>query len=258
MPITHKFFQKNFLNGFQTNNAILDITPYKPEVMIIGTFNPDTPNGNADFFYGRNYFWPALKNLFILNGIVLLRRRIPQRGNLPAILNPTLFEIFELCKNLKLTFSDLIFETLHNNNPAYQLLQNGHIIFNNQEFNLIQDEQNGVIGGLQELDAIGQVHWNTQNIINYLCANPQIKQIYFTRRPTGIWNLHWNAIVNHHCMVGRRLTNIFTPSGMPLKGKPRMSALLNHWIYNIDPNFGNLDNNWLIDNGVEIENFPPI
>ncbi len=53
MSIQHKFYQTSFGNGFETHNAILDITPYKPEVMIVGTFNPDTPNANyADFFYG--------------------------------------------------------------------------------------------------------------------------------------------------------------------------------------------------------------
>lgn len=255
MSISHKFIETNFLNGFQTHNAILDVTPYQPEVMIVGTFNPNTPNGVADFFYGRNYFWTAFKNLFIYNNIVLLNRRMPTNGVAPAILNPTILEIFELCITLKLTFSDFILETFHVNNPNYQLLQNDNIVFNDQEFNLIQDGQNGIIGGLQQLDGIGQVHWNTENIINYLCANPQIKQIYFTRQPTGIWAAHWNAIVNHQCMTGRQLTNIYTPSGQSLSGQPRMAALLNHWIYNANPNFGVFDNNWLIDNDVEIEGF---
>ena len=97
MPIQHKFFQKNFGNGFETNNAILDITPYNPEVMIIGTFNPEAPNANfADFFYGRNFFWTAFKNLFIHNNVVIPFRRMPPNGIPPAILNPTLQEIFEL------------------------------------------------------------------------------------------------------------------------------------------------------------------
>jgi hypothetical protein len=72
MPIRHKFYQTNFGNGYATHNAILDTTPYKPEVMIVGTFNPDTPNNNfADFFYGRNFFWTAFKNLFVHNAVVI-------------------------------------------------------------------------------------------------------------------------------------------------------------------------------------------
>src|SRR5258708_1789519 len=111
MPIFHKFQFTNWANGFETTNAILDITPYKPKVMFIGTFNPQTPNANfADFFYGRNYFWPGLKNLFIHNGVVIASRRMPPNGIPPAhnLLDPTLAEIFCICLKLQLTFADLI------------------------------------------------------------------------------------------------------------------------------------------------------
>ena len=252
----HKFYQTNFGNGFETHNAILDITPYKPEVMIIGSFNPGTPNANfADFFYGRNFFWTAFKNLFIHNAVVIPNRRMPPNGNPPAILNPTLIEIFGLCRKLKLVFSDLVLEVLHNNNPVYQLLQNDNVIFNEVEYNLIQDGQNGNVGGLQQLDALGQVNWNTQNILSFLCNNPQIKTIYFTRRPTGIWAAQWNLIINDRCINGRYTTNIFTPSGAGAPINRSMTRLLNHWVHNNNPNFGRLDNNWLINSGVNINNF---
>jgi len=256
MPVRHKFYQTDFGNGFATHNAILDIVPYRPEVMILGTFNPETPNANfADFYYGRNFLWTAFKNLFILQQLVLQNRRMPQNGNPPAVLDPTLLEIFEICFRLKLTFSDLVLEVLHTDNPNFQLLQNDNVIFNQQEFNLIQDGQNENVGGLQQLNTIDQVNWNTQNIIKYLCDNPQIKSIYFTRRPTGIWADHWNQIINHECMTGRLLTNIFTPSG---QGRPvfhSMARLLNHWLHNDNQNFGNLDNNWLTGHGVNINDY---
>ena len=256
MSIQHKFYERNFGNGFETHNAILDITPYKPEVMIVGTFNPGTTHDNfADFFYGRNYFWTAFKNLFVPNIVLLTHTRMPRKGAPPAVLNPTLPEILELCINLKLTFADLIFEVLNNNNPDYQLRQNDNVIINGAEYNLIQDGQNRDIGGLQQLNALGQVNWNTQNIINYLCNNPQITTIYFTRQPTGIWAEQWNLIINHNCMAGRLTTNIYTPSGLGLKGKPRMNALLNHWVHNNNPKFGRLDNNWLTNNNVDMNNF---
>ncbi len=253
MPIFHKFFQTNWNNGFETHNAILDITPYKPEVMIIGTFNPGTPNAKADFFYGRNYFWPAFKNLFILNHPNLLNTRMPLNG-IPQphdLLNPTLAEIFCLCLKLKLTFADLICQVLHNEHPQYELLPNDHVIFSGQEYNLITDDNQGLL----PLDGLGQVNWNTQNIIEYLCDNPQIRTVYFTRRPTGIWAGHWNAIKNHNCMAGRQLLNIYTPSGQSLQGTPRMTKLLHHWVHNNELNFGKLDNNWLINNGVNIDEF---
>lgn len=259
MPIQHKFLQKDFKNRFQTHNAILDVTPYKPEVMIIGTFNPDTPNANfADFFYGRNFLWTGFKNLFLHNAVVLPKRRMHQIGQPPNILDPTLPEIFELCCKLKLTFSDLISEVLHVNEPQYQLLHNDNVLLDDQEYNLIQDERKENVYGLHQLDNLqpnSQVNWNTRNIIKYLCDNPQIRSIYFTRRPTGIWANHWNQIVNDSCMSGRNLTNIFTPSGAGSPVSRSMERLLNHWVHNVTPNFGKLDNDWLINKGVTLSNF---
>ena len=245
MPIHHKFYQTNFINGFETHNAILDVTPnYKPEIMFIGTFNPGIPGNNADFFYGRNYFWPGFKNLFVHNPPVLLARR-----DAAIPFNPTPTEISELCVRLKLTFADLIQSVLGNNNPLFNLMPRNKVNFGGQIISLIEDN------GLQQLDGMGQVSWNTQNIIRYLCQRPEIKTIYFTRQPTGIWAAHWNSILNNPCMKGRNLTNIYTPSGLALRGVPRMTALLHHWVHNINPNFGCLDNAWLGDNGVNLVNF---
>lgn len=256
MSIDHKFYQTNFENGFETHNAILDTTPYKPEVMIIGTFNPNTPNANyADFFYGRNHFWPAFKNLFYHNIPVILKRRMPTNGIPQENLNPSMLEIFNLCTTLKLTFSDLILEVLHHNFPSFKTLDNDNVIMDKVEYNLIQDGRKGNVYGLQQLNAINQVHWNTQNIINYLCNNPQIKTIYLTRRPKGIWAAHWDLIINHNCMVGRVTRNLFTPSGAGAPVYRSNIRLLNHWVHNNNQNFGQLDNNWLINNGVNTNNF---
>jgi hypothetical protein len=256
MSIRHKFYQTNFKNGFQTINAILSTTPYKPEVMIVGTYNPETPNTNfADFFYGRNFFWTAIYNLFINDGILLTKRRMPTRGNpLPSI-KPSLSEIFQLCSKLKLTFSDLVLEIFNNNNSNYQFLSNDNVLFKDKEYNLIQDGQKGKVAGLQQLNLVNEVKWNTHNIIHYLLENPQIKTIYFTRQPRGVWAEQWNLIINHSCMQGKLMTNIFTPSGA---GKPvyySVSRLLHHWVFNTNPNFGRLDKNWLINNGVNINKF---
>lgn len=56
MEIKHIFYDQDFGDGFSTHGLILE-TPYLPEIMIIGTFNPDTPKTNfADFFYERIIF----------------------------------------------------------------------------------------------------------------------------------------------------------------------------------------------------------
>ncbi|TKC03423.1 hypothetical protein [Pedobacter cryotolerans] len=255
MAIQHKFYQTDFGNGFRTHNAILDTVPYEPEVMIIGTFNPGTENANfADFFYGRNYFWPALKNL-INNNRILSKRRMPQRGIPPVLLNPSVSEILDICFKLKLTFSDIVLETMHTGNPQFQLQSNDNVIFNNEQFNLILDKREKGINGLCELNILRQVNWNTQNIIQYLKSNPQIKHVYLTRKPTEIWGNEWELIKNNSTISGRHFTNIFTPSG---QGKPvwnSMERLLSHWVRNDNPNFGKLDNEWLLNNGIYPDNF---
>lgn len=259
MSVKHKFYQKNFKNGFETHNAILDIMPYRPEIMIIGTFNPELPKTNyADFYYGRNFFWPALMNLFVHNEILISNRRIPTRGDLPNVLIPTLQEVFDICCNLKLTFADLILEVLHRDKPNYKFLKNNNVFFNNAKYNLIQDGKKTKIGGLQQLDSFSQINWNTQNIINYLCANTQINSIYLTRQPTGIWAKQWNEIINNSSLANRRSANIFTPSGA---GKPvfySMKKLLNHWVHNNNANFGQIDNDWLRQKQVNLNNFDTI
>lgn len=256
MSIQHKEIEHDWGNGFATNNAILNTTPYKPEVMFVGTFNPNTPNANfSDFFYGRNFFWPGLKNLFIHNDVVLLNRRMPANGIPDLVLNPSSNEIFELCSNLKLCFTDLILEVLHADNVGYEILANDKVAFGDNTYNLIQDGQNNGILGLAQLNQLNQINWNTQNIIDFLCNNPQIQNIYLTRQPNGVWGAQWNLIQQHPCMSGRNLTNIYTPSGQGLVGQPRMAALLHHWVHNVNPAFGQLNNDWLINHGVNIHNF---
>jgi hypothetical protein len=177
MSIIHKFLQKNWNNGFETHNAILDITPeYRPEVMILGTFNPLIKTNPADFFYGRNYFWTGFKNMFIHDQIIIHTPRIETNP-----FDPSLTQIFELCVKLKLTFSDLILELCHNNanytlvNKNVRGQQKIYIRLNGIDYDPYSDN------ALERLDLINQVHWNTDNIIKFLCDNPTIKTIYFTQ-----------------------------------------------------------------------------
>lgn len=249
MPILHKFCQVPPVpagiawdNRFRTHNAILD-TPYESEVMFIGTFNPDIDGNMADFFYGRNYFWTALKNLFVHNAIV-----IPNRRDALPLLNPTLPEIFELCIDKSLTFGDLITGVLHNAPPPnFNLVPGNKVNIAENDISLIEDN------GLAALGAMGQLTWNTDNIIRYLCDHPSIKYIYFTRQPVGIWAAHWNAITNHECMRGRNCRIIQSPTalGMHAPGVPAMNGLLHRWVH--FPN--QIDNGWLVQHGVTLANF---
>lgn len=270
MAILHKFQNKNdWDNGFWTENSILHNNIYKPEVLIIGTFNPNTiVNNHADFFYGRNYFWPIFKNLFIHNEIIELNRRMPPNGNPVYPLNPTLEEIFKICEKGKLSFADMINCVFPETND-YQINYRNNIIFNGLEYNPILDNRQNGINGLAELNNINQVEWNIKNISDYLCKNPSIKYVYFTRRPSGIWLRKWNELKNSECSYTKVFCHIFTPSGsgfrknLPAPLENRIKSLTHCWVWNNQQHpipvnkigYCNLNHDWLIKNGVNPNNF---
>jgi len=244
MPIQHKFYHKDWGNGFATERAILTTTPYDPEVLILGTFNPTMPGNMADFFYGRNYFWPAFANLFTHGQPLLLSRRDHQ-----AVPEPMLQHIFDLCELLRLSFADLVAGILHHDNPAYEEIPPNQVLFDGDFINIIQDQ------GLHALDLVHQTDWNTDAVIDYLCHTPTIHTIYFTRQPTGIWEAPWKAIRNHPLLQHKTFTHIYTPSGQALRGQPRMHALLHHWVHHVGPNFGRLQPAWLQHHQVDPQAF---
>jgi|SRR6185503_2627123 len=259
MAVPHKFYERDFKNGFQTHNAILDTTPnYSPVAMFLGTNNPDTIKNLADFYYGRNYFWPGLTNIFKYGEAKLVKSRMHKNGA-PKVLVPAIDEIFDLCIRLKLTFADLIISVFRETDKC-KMLDNDNVVFDNKTYNLIQDKGNKDILGLTELDKIGRVKWNTDNIIRYLNENPTIKTVYLTRQPDGIWESHWNKIKLETQMPGRKFIPIYTPSAQggalhqqtKIYGKGKMIPLLSHWING--PN-GRFERDWLIANGAVLENF---
>lgn len=261
MRINHKFLtvntQQNLLNWdnrFYTENVTLKNSDiYKPEIMFLGTFNPKLKTNPADFFYGRNFFWTAFKNLFKEGQITLSEERLAFNPY-----NPTLDEIFQLCIKLKLTFSDLVDSIFddQDNNPIIVRQNKEYVSFRNIEYNPISD------GDLQKLNRINKVNWNTENIITYLKNNRQLKKIYLTRRNGLCWQKQLNQIV--HALPEIKIIPIYTPSAQGgalhqqtgIYGNGKMGPLLRHWTQNNNGNFGNLNhNNWLTNNGVNINNF---
>ncbi len=239
MAILHTMCTKNWLGGFGTNNnAILTETPYKPEILIIGTYNPDTPENNAiaDFFYGRNYFWPAFHNLSNNNPILLLQRR--DVGNAPNIEG-----IFNLCEHFRLSFADLIFSVMQNDNPVYQL-EGNTVHFNDNNYNLIDDKD------LAALNQVRQVEWNAHNIISYLTITPSIHTVYFTRQPINPYQHYWNAIADHDYGRPLQFKKIFTPAARRLGGNPLIARLLRHWLWNDAAHYDTIDHDWLLGKGV--------
>lgn len=233
MPINHKFINNNWGNGFQTNNAILNTTPYEPEVLFIGTFNPNT-NGNhnqANFFYGRdNYLFPMLHGIFNLGTIY---NQQPPYNNL----------IWTLCNQLKLSFADLILSAFPNQNV--QLLPNSNKVNHaGEQWNLLKDSH------LEELDAQhGEIVWNDQNIISFINNNPSIKYVFLTQKSNNTFLEKYNAIRNNCIRPNLSFRCIYTPSGQSLSGVPRELFLAMQWL--IEQNDGSgLNLNLLHDHNI--------
>lgn len=136
-----------------------------------------------------------------------------------------------------------------NQEIAPSQIERNNVVFNERKFDLIND------GDLNTLNNLGQVQWSTETIIKYLKINPQIKYVYFTRQPNGVWGAQWNIIRGALAERNIVFTNIFTPSGMGLGVGPRMQNLLHSWVHNENPNFGRLCKEWLIKNAVNPNNF---
>jgi hypothetical protein len=225
-----------------------------PEVLFLGTFNPSTPGNHVDLFYGRNYFWQVMallkepRTAFDTNG----PRIAPNQKKWPPKdpLKPRLEQLAQLTVSFRMSFADLIGSVLPQ--EEVEILGKGEVSWQNQVFDLINDDD------LAKLDKEKKVVWNKENIIQYLCDNPQIEHIYFTRQAGGVWDAQLNAIRNSSCMKGRTITPIFTPSGSGMTGGyPRRPYILGHWLHNNDaPKYGRLDHGWLRRHGVEPNDFP--
>ena len=262
----HKFENKppssqeiQWPQGFATTSAILSTTPYEPEVIIIGSFNHGWPWNDADFFYGRDmYMWTVMANLFLHNANIQVGRRNPQ----PLNNIPTLNEIFQICKNGKLCFADLILG-INANIPVEVDNLNQEVIVNNGDYIW----RNHGDAALNRMGNLGYLDTNVQNIINFINNKPSIKHIYFTFATGGPWIVGLkDSIID--AFPNLQAGSIYTPTGMRLPnyhGYPlRPFSLAHHWIWNNNGhpnapvnnnNYIHMDHEWLIRNGVNPNNF---
>ena len=252
MPIVHRFLNHHFVNGFKTNNTILNVIPYKPEVIFIGSFNHGWDWNQADFFYGRGmYFWPILSNLFTFNNNHLLHPRT-------ANTLPNIEEIFSLCELAKITFADIVKGTKR----QIPIEQVGNAILVNNEFTWSNYSD-------KQLEIMAQNDWlddNVEEIVEYINSTPTIKHVYFTFK-SGQWLMEKVDNIRQRITTPTRCC-IFSPSGNGfgdlLLGYPsRVESIAHVWVWNGLPNINAvnrqcycyLDHQWLIDKGVPINNF---
>jgi hypothetical protein len=257
MALFHKFENFQFNADFQTNNSVLNVVPYFPEVFFIGTFNHGWSWNTADFFYGRDMFmWTILANLFIYNSNVLKTKRTVN------IRNPSFDEILEICNRGKLSFADIV-KGVKENVSAVEDSACKMILVNNKfEWRSYKDSP---------IDFMGANNWlddNVSSIVDYINETKSIRHVYFTFK-SGRWLVNRK---NEICLRLRKnvsYCSIFTPTangfGKPLPAPfhERPWGLTHCWVWNglqnefpiNRPNFGHLDHDWLKSKGIDPQKF---
>jgi len=225
MPIHHKFLSSSWNNGndcYETESAILKTTPYEPEVLFIGTYNPNT-NGNhnqANFFYGRdNYLFPMLHGIFNLQTIY---SQNPPYTNI----------IWPLCNKLKLCFADLI-TTIFPNVVVPLIPNTNKVNFGGTTYNLLKDNH------LIDLDTIhNQVVWNEEAIIRFINGTASLKYVFLTQKSNNTFRQKFEYITNSCVRSGLTFRCIYTPTGQSLSGVPRELFLAFQWVIEQTDNSG--------------------
>jgi hypothetical protein len=173
MPCNHKFQQH--LN--------LERIDFKPNTLIVGTFNPAWPAWNeAQWFYGRtnnNNFWDVLPRLY----------------DEESLINAQPEDWRSFCHEKKIAITDLI-----------------SCITDAQE----NDQDHAEMLGSYSDMAIANnfLEFDFTNIVSILENHPTIRNVYLTRGvgPT-FWKRQWRPIKNYCEHNDLRATALLTPSG---------------------------------------------
>ena len=257
MPFIHKYQQHNFNNGYQTHNSILDTVPYDPEVIFIGTYNHGWSWNNSDFYYGRvMYMWTAMANLFLHNNNHLINQRT-SNNNIP-----TRPQIFDICNTGKIVFADIVKGINYNIQANEQPINESVLVNNDYIWTSYND------GPLDYMASQGWLDDNVNAIVKYINKTTTIKHVYFTFK-SGVWLANKLNEICNGIRPGVTCCSIFTPTangfGRNLQApfQERVWGLTHCWIWNgLDqnipinrPDYGHLDHTWLMDKGVNPNNF---
>lgn len=255
--MNHKFLITNFQNEFETHNAILDVTPYDPEVIFIGTFNHGWPWNPSDFFYGRGmYMWTILGNLFLHNQNKYSRQRTHENDT------PSFTHLFEICEKGKIVFGDIV-KGIINGIPNSVVEGKKEVLVNKSYvWNDYKDKH---------LEYMGKEGWlddNVNAIIDFINSTPTIEHIYFTFK-SGNWLNKKSHDICNGVRKEVKTCSIFTPTAngfgknLTAPYNERAFSLAHCWVWNGMENkyqinksgYGHLDHNWLKRNGVYPNNF---
>jgi len=173
MACDHKFSEYLNLTALQ----------FKPTTLIVGTFNPLWPEGNAaEWFYGRtrnNYFWDVLPRLFNPN----LNLRME---------NTVQWKTF--CTMNQVALTDLI----------YSIRDADEVNEEHQEI-LRTYQDTSIADYFQDFDFT--------DIVQLLIDHPTITNVYLTRQPgIELFDNRWQ-LVQEYCQAnGLHVRNLLTPS----------------------------------------------
>lgn len=177
MPCNHKFIEDLNLENLN----------FEPKTLIVGTFNPEWPNGNqAEWFYGRthnqhgnvnNNFWDVLPKLY----------------DEESLLNATPVEWKAFCKKHKIALTDLITS-----------------IDDADEHNLVHQN---LLGGYADNVIANNFNEHTfTDIVGLLQNNPCIENVFLTRGNDAFWNAQWNPISLYCNINDKCCKKLLTPS----------------------------------------------
>jgi len=267
MPLLQKYQEHDFQNGFQTHNSVLDTIPYEPEAVFIGTYNHGWTWNNSDFFYGRGmYMWTVLGNLFLHNQNHFVAPRTSKN------IQPTLQQLFEICIKGKIVFANIV-KGIRDDITAIENKTEKFVIVND-EFKWCSGLINGKkVGEYSDiyLDYLGERGWlddNVDAITRFVNETTNIKHIYFTFK-SGFWLVDKLNTICNGLREDISYCSIFTPTakgfGKQLESpfNNRAWGLTHCWVWNsLDHQYpinrigyGHLNHEWLIDNGVNPDNF---
>jgi len=223
---THRFLDHLFPpNGeqplFETRSAILIPQHYPPSILFLGTYNDSDDaikKNTADFFYGRNYFWPVWRRLFGISGATPCTMGMRKSGNnmqeIPLMEGEG--SIYSMCTQGKMTFADLISRV-------------------NAQLRSHSDEE------LRQAHDNGQVEWSTPQIIQYLRETTSIRYVRSTRQMhnSAPWQQHWEALISADYRRKIDFGHIHTPSGngLGMPGVPKCEALAGKWMEQLPPDY---------------------
>ena len=218
-----------FQSTIKLDNGILESISYKPEILFIGTFNPNCEDNVADIFYGRNYFWPIVFYVFD-EKVSLENRRDKTRP-----FKPSLSEIINFIQNYKIIFADILKQIEIENFDKNQKIQ---IVFTlkNEKYNLFYDAYLNDENGLIELLNLNNVTpiWNTERIIETIKNHPTINKVLFTRKSFNDvpkFGKIWQTIKDEFKIDNRNI--VFDVLHTPKKVTP---SILSEWKEKINPN----------------------